>query len=520
MSSLENLPIDIHFNKLLDWLINRRHCIQEWPARAVVIREKINEALTDMPQNPQILELLEGTHINYFHCKKIIELLKKDEESGKKNVFGQYSSQRMKDWSEVIKLYEKDGVYFGETAQMLARNVNYEVPALKKQIAKCQQIKKECERKQTDYTSKAEELRKKYDATCKQMGIEGKKIKTELAALVQDLPAQFHQISEAASKLSKSVQYYDEFVDFVTKRSEEKRDSLPMLKYIMENGNTTTYQWRTGQKPEVIEEAKVFIDTSEENEVGQVTDDIDWGDPGAMTESAIDFGDEIDFNMADITVETGGTEEGDQNPDTGVTGHDSDSNGIDWTDVVIVDKPDAEGVAKGEDAMSLLDNPRTRTLFIDDLMELEAFLMQRLFELDSDSAGGDVLSSSQMQDAPSSLQLQSPVVTKMVSQVRDVIAAFSTVKMHHLLSIRNSPRYVDRLKETLKQMLSLADKMVFLEKQMVVKYKDADSELREIQPKLELVIKRTKEMQKQMESEISNRYKDRVVNIMGEINTM
>lgn len=47
-------------------------------------------------------------------------------------------------------------------------------------------------------------------------------------------------------------------------------------------------------------------------------------------------------------------------------------------------------------------------------------------------------------------------------------------------------------------MLSLADKMVFLEKQMVVKYKDADSELREVQPKLELVIKRTKEMQKQV----------------------
>lgn len=39
---------------------------------------------------------------------------------------------------------------------------------------------------------------------------------------------------------------------------------------------------------------------------------IDWGDPGAMTDSAIDFGDEIDFNMANITVETGGTEEGDQ----------------------------------------------------------------------------------------------------------------------------------------------------------------------------------------------------------------
>lgn len=31
----------------------------------------------------------------------------------------------------------------------------------------------------------------------------------------------------------------------------------------------------------------------------------------------------------------------------------------------------SEGVAKGEDAMSILDNPRTRTLFIDDLMEVK-----------------------------------------------------------------------------------------------------------------------------------------------------
>lgn len=38
--------------------------------------------------------------------------------------------------------FKYDTSFSGETAQMLARNVNYEVPALKKQIAKCQQIKK------------------------------------------------------------------------------------------------------------------------------------------------------------------------------------------------------------------------------------------------------------------------------------------------------------------------------------------------------------------------------------------
>jgi hypothetical protein len=46
----------------------------------------------------------------------------------------------MKDWQEIVHLYEKDNVYLAEAAQMLIRNVTYEVPSLKKQIAKCEQI--------------------------------------------------------------------------------------------------------------------------------------------------------------------------------------------------------------------------------------------------------------------------------------------------------------------------------------------------------------------------------------------
>lgn len=42
----------------------------------------------------------------------------------------------MKDWFEIIKMYSKDNIYLGEVASLLLRNVNYEVPALKKQIAK------------------------------------------------------------------------------------------------------------------------------------------------------------------------------------------------------------------------------------------------------------------------------------------------------------------------------------------------------------------------------------------------
>ena len=50
--------------------------------------------------------------IEYFVCQKIVDILK-ETESDSKNIFGYYSSQRMKDWIEIIKLYEKDNIYLG-----------------------------------------------------------------------------------------------------------------------------------------------------------------------------------------------------------------------------------------------------------------------------------------------------------------------------------------------------------------------------------------------------------------------
>lgn len=76
--------------------------------------------------------------INYFYCIKIVEILK-ETEADTRNLFGRYGSQRMKDWQEILRLYEKDNVYLAEAAQMLMRNVNYEVPSIKKQIQKLEQ---------------------------------------------------------------------------------------------------------------------------------------------------------------------------------------------------------------------------------------------------------------------------------------------------------------------------------------------------------------------------------------------
>lgn len=55
-----------------------------------------------------------------------------------------YGSQRMKDWLDVVKNYEKENLYLAEAAQILVRNISYEIPGLKKQIAKEEQLQTVC----------------------------------------------------------------------------------------------------------------------------------------------------------------------------------------------------------------------------------------------------------------------------------------------------------------------------------------------------------------------------------------
>ncbi|KFQ32873.1 CDK5 regulatory subunit-associated protein 3, partial [Mesitornis unicolor] len=78
----------------------------------LTIREKINAAIQDMPENEEIAQLLAGAYLHYFHCLRIVEILKGTEASTK-NLFGRYSSQRMKDWQEIVALYEKENTYLG-----------------------------------------------------------------------------------------------------------------------------------------------------------------------------------------------------------------------------------------------------------------------------------------------------------------------------------------------------------------------------------------------------------------------
>lgn len=498
---MESLPIDINYNKLLDWLINRRHCGQQWQPVSKAIRQKIIRAVENMESSETTQAFSDPEGVTYFHVQELLEQVK-DTESGKKNFFGQYASQNMKEWAEIIKLYERDGVYLGETAQMIAQNVNYEIPAVKKQITKCQQLQKESERKEVELANNAADLRKKYAASCKQLGIEGQKIKTELAALVRDLPSDFDRMASSAKDLEDAVHYYDGFVAFLLNNPERESDSLPMLKFVQRRGNVRAYEWRTGTPPEVVEEQSIKIDLSDEQDTANQTEDIDWGNGD---DNGIDFGDEIDFDLANITVESGG-QEGEGNGES-----------VDWevTSDSIASQVEETGVARGEDALSILDNPKTRSIFIDDLMELESFLAQRAAELGAPDAA---LTGNQFQGAPASIQLNLSEVEAMLEKVQSIVGQLTSVQMQHLMLIRSSPRYVDRLRDSLRQTLLQADKLVLCGVKAGSRRRKALEEEQELEPRLDALRQHTRYMQRQMEKDIAVKYKGRQVNVMGEIN--
>ncbi|KAI0223584.1 CDK5 regulatory subunit-associated protein 3 [Lamellibrachia satsuma] len=499
----EDLPIDIHCNKLLDWLISRRHCKDQWQEAAVCVRKRINNAIQDMPPVEQITKLLHGTYINYFHCLQIVELLKETTD-GSRNLFGRYSSHRMKDWMEIVKMYEKDSLYLAEVAQLLMRNVNYEIPSLKKQIAKCQQLQMECTRKQGEHSSSAAEMREKFHSVCTQMGIEGKAIQRELLLLVKDLPSTYERIAVSTQSLHGAVKYYETFVAFVLGSKDLAVGCVPMVHYIITNGNTTAYQWRTNKVPSRVEEPLLDCLTGKDESEGEneTAEEIDWGDLDAGGEARP----HTDTSNTDVVGETSRDD-------------------IDWGNGVIdiqvvnddITTDDDDDVARGCDAQTLLDNIQTRNVFVDELLELDAFFRQRLLEMKGEYKAGNI---GQLQTMPDTIHAPLNHVQCMHDAILSVLGQLMSSRMQDLMRIRSSPKYVDRLTTSLKKILCDADKMTSMSRLMGSRRSEALEEQRHTEPKLDIIRQRTKELQKQIESEISKRYHNRRVNIMGEMNTI
>ncbi|NWR38211.1 CK5P3 protein, partial [Tachuris rubrigastra] len=463
-----NVPIDIQTSKLLDWLVDRRHCSLRWQSQVQLIRQRIDAAIQDMPENQEIKQLLEGSYLHYFHCLRIVEILKGTEASTK-NLFGRYSSQRMKVRAGLGGLSLPHPPPPPPPAPLPPFSSFFFPIFFPPAPQDWQEI--------------------------------GDNVRQELLALVQDLPSLLSRVGAAVGALGEAIELYQACVGFVCDSPTEV--VVPLLRHVWARGNTTVQEWRTGREPRRVERPELRPEPEPPRE-----DTIDWGDfplePPGGDGGAAEGGDDIDWG---ITVEPSPKQEG----------------GIDWGDggdeevqITVLEagaEVPEEGVARGSDALTVLENPETRNQFIDELMELELFLAQRLAEMEDEA---DIVAMSQLQLAPALLQGQTSAhVGALLDTARALLAQLCSRSVQHLCMILASPRYVERVSELLRQKLKQAELLLAKKEVMAQKRREALAEQASLEPKLDRLLEKTKELQKLIEADISKRYGGRPVNLMG-----
>lgn len=186
---------------------------------------------------------------------------------------------------------------------------------------------------------------------------------------------------------------------------------------------------------------------------------------------------------------------------------------------IVVEKTGEDGgIARGDEALTILDHPKYREQIINDLSELEAFLKMRLFEMAHES---DVLSMSEMQDAPTILQMQTlETVTSLSDCVNIALSCLTNKRTQHLHNIKHSDKYLDILTASLTQKLTLGDRMRATRKVLEDKSAQTADEIRKLGPVIKSLFERSKEMQREIQEDISKKYNGRTVNLVGGVNAI
>lgn len=539
MESERSLPIDIQCRKLLDWLVSRRICGRDWHEKVLPVRQMIGEAVEDMPEHPEILEILRGSNLHYFNCLRIVEILKETEKDTR-GFFGQYGSRRMNDWLKIVSAYQKDqNLYLAESAALLTRAVAYDLPGVKKAAAKAGQTAQECDRRLAELDRKAKDFRADHAKACQDLGVivpvgdgAGKSARAQiLAQLDEGLPEAYREIAAQCRDLVVD----HKFVRIYCRSSSASKildppgiagnaeNALTALRFLADRGNVTTYEWVYGEAPLVVEAAVVAIEDKDEEEIRPDKDDgeqvvdleveeIDWGDLGNSKTNS----NEDDLEMVPSN-----------NP--------SEETEIDWDlgedeDIVVESSGVEGGVARDADALSLLDNRRTRNLILDDLHELAAFLQQRLYEIQEvrsnpAAAGGFGLNLDDDRDDEETSSSGPEAVTEQearagLAKAQSLISRLTTGRLHHLQLVRGSPKYVDRLVEGLNQKFRLVRRTEQATEEATAKREACLQEQSALMGEFRVIQDKARSLQRHVEQDISGRYDNRKVNVVGGVQSV
>jgi len=558
---IRNLPIDIAFARLGEWLVDRKRIPSDWRKRLVAVRAKMSTAFSSLPKEiDPYFQTLDPEGIGYLEAKQIYDILLKSAPESR-NIFGRLSGATGT-WESIMRSFEKDHIYLGEAAQTMVQNVNYEIPYQKKQVQKTQQQLAELERKEADIKRTAALSAAKFLEACQELGLQGTNVRLELLETAKtSLPDTFKRILEVLSgdSVSQAIEFYSNFVrDAHSEKDKTARTILPNLRNILKNPpslsislgsevlDTTTVQANANVSYDATGDMDVAAD-SIDWDITVDSSEIDW-DIGTVEETE-DAGNGLGpyemVNASEIFPNSSPSDG--EESDMKLTNKDEDGlvpevsvSDMSWA--ISVEHPQVhlakdvgllntvpESPAAISDMLtetqvitqqkSQLLETEYRNKVLDDLFEIKAFLYQRLMELTNE----ETLSLQHQVQAVAPFVLQqysSDTIRKMLSDVSLAISSLTNRKTRDLIMILNSKRFLDRLVSTLEEKKLHEVKLKEGLKDLAVKRMELQNSLTSLWPKQEAAVAKTRELKRLCESTLSTMFEGRPVNIIGEINTL
>lgn len=146
-------------------------------------------------------------------------------------------------------------------------------------------------------------------------------------------------------------------------------------------------------------------------------------------------------------------------------------------------------------------------------------MRQKYHEMKSDS--DNLLVSTILQDAPKTIQtFTEKDVQKSIDLVKDTLSYFKVKKVEQLLRINDSPKYLKRLYDQFQSKKKSIERCIKNQQLLKERQKELTKEEAELNEKLKLIIKKSKDLQKYICEDLSKKYNGVRINIMGEINLL
>ncbi|GBF99758.1 hypothetical protein Rsub_12533 [Raphidocelis subcapitata] len=535
------LPLDINYQKLAEWLGSRKRLPADWHRRLAAIQAKVAEAAKDLP--PGLLAGLPGgadAPIDYFRAVALRDALAA---GGERTLFGGLAGAAGV-WDAIVKAYEKQNVFMGEAASTMVANVDYELPYLRKQAARYSQLIADAERRGSEYVKAAATCANNFKQESARLGIAGASVRAELAQLGASLPAAFEAILPQlrGEGLGAAIDYYRHFVAYaaaaasgepqaaVDAAPEDLPDVLPTLAEVRE-GRTAPPPERSGGAAEAAAAAAPAVEIDWDAALTGGDDAAGAADPGAAAD-AIDW----DLDLSDLVVAGGGEDTGAEPLAAEASGGgEGDAPAISW-DIELTEAAAAEAEAAGGEAATapsdllqqrpaageveaaaarLAGDADYRAGLSDDLQELRAFLTQRRAELSGGGGGADMLHALL---PPAVAAVDARDVGRLLAAVEGALSALADPQLRQLLLIAGSARYLDRLSRELGRKAGQEAKMLAAAKEADARRHESRAALAALAPRSAALAERTRIAQRGVEAALSAQL-GRRVHVLGEINS-